>query len=65
MCLSTVYKNEINENNILMKNVLSIESKDNTLIFTDLMERHLSLKGQIKIANLVDGYVVVKVNDDE
>ncbi len=65
MCLSTVYKNEINENNILMKNVLSIESKDNTLIFTDLMERHLSLKGQIKIANLVDGYVVVKVNDNE
>ena len=65
MCLSIVYKNEINENNILMKNVLSIESKDNTLIFTDLMERHLSLKGQIKIANLVDGYVVVKVNDDE
>lgn len=65
MCLSTIYKNEINENNILMKNVLSIESSDGNLIFTDLMERHLTIKGQIKIANLVDGYVVVKVSDDE
>ncbi len=65
MCLSTVYKNDINDKNILMKNVLSIESDNKYLLFTDLMERHLKIKGQIKIANLVDGYVVVKVDDDE
>ncbi len=65
MCLSTIYKNEIKDENILMKNVLSIESRDDELIFTDLMERKLKVKGQIKMANLVDGYVIVKVNNDD
>lgn len=66
MCLSTIYKNKINEQNILMKNVLSIESEDNNyLIFTDLMERHLKIKGQIKVANLIDGYVIVNVDENK
>ncbi len=65
MCLSTVYKDRIDDNNILMKNVLSIESDDNCLLFTDLMEHQLKIKGFIKKANLVDGYVVVKVADNE
>ncbi len=64
MCLSTVYKNKIDENNILMKNVLSIQTSDAYLIFTDLMERTLKVKGQIKIANLVDGYVVINVDEN-
>ncbi len=60
MCLSTVYSNKIDENNILMKNVMSIETKGNFLILTDLMERKMEIKGSLIKANLVDGYVIVR-----
>lgn len=60
MCLSTVYSNKIAENNILMKNVMSIETKGNSLILTDLMERKMEIKGSLIKANLVDGYVIVR-----
>ncbi len=59
MCLSTVYSNKIDEKNILMKNVMSIETKGNFLILTDLMERKMEIKGSLIKANLVDGYVIV------
>ena len=62
MCLSTVYKNEKTGENILMKNVMSIECKDGCVILTDLMERSLAIEGQLLRANLVDGYVIVKEN---
>ncbi len=48
-----------------MKNVVSIQSIDTYLIFTDLMERTFKVKGQIKIANLVDGYVVINVDENK
>ncbi len=63
MCLSTVYKNKIDEKNILMKNVMSVETYNDVLILTDLMERKLEIKGKLNKANLVDGYVIVNVNE--
>ena len=62
MCLSTVYKNEKTSENIVMKNVMSIECKDGCVILTDLMERSLAIEGQLISANLVDGFVIVKEN---
>lgn len=59
MCLSTIYKDKIDKQNILMKNVMSIELKGDTLLFTDLMERKMEIKGNLTKANLVDGYVIV------
>lgn len=59
MCLSTIYKDKIDKQNILMKNVMSIELKGDTLLFTDLMERKMEIKGILTKANLVDGYVIV------
>lgn len=59
MCLSIIYKDKVDEKNILMKNVMSIEEKNNTLIFTDLMERKMEVTGKLTVANLVDGYVIV------
>lgn len=63
MCLSTIYKDKIDENNILMKNVMSIELDKDLLVFTDLMERKLKIKGELSKANLVDGYVIVHLED--
>ena len=60
MCLSTVYKNKMEPEAIVMRNVMHIECKDGCVILTDLMERTVSIPGTLETANLVDGFVVVK-----
>ena len=60
MCLSTVYKNTMAPETVVMRNVMRIECKDGMVILTDLMERSCAIEGRLEMANLVDGYVVVK-----
>lgn len=60
MCLSTVYKNEMEPQNVVMRNVMRIDCKDGCVILTDLMDRQVAIEGTLECANLVDGYVVVK-----
>ena len=60
MCLSTIYKNTLTPENIVMRNVMRIECKDGMVIFTDLMERQMAVEGTLEMANLVDGVAVVK-----
>ena len=60
MCLSTVYKNQITPEAVVMRNVMRIECKDGCVILTDLMERQVAIEGTLQEANLVDGFVVVK-----
>ena len=60
MCLSTVYKNTLTPETVMMRNVMRIECKDGCVILTDLMERTVSIPGTLETANLVDGFVVVK-----
>ena len=60
MCLSTVYKNEMTESAVVMKNVMRIDCKDGCVILTDLMDRTVSIEGVLESANLVAGYVIVK-----
>ena len=62
MCLSTVYKNIMAPETIVMKNVMRIDCKDGCVILTDLMERTVSIPGTLETANLVDGFVIVKEN---
>ena len=60
MCLSTVYKNTMEPQNVAMKNVMRIECKENSVILTDLMDRTLEIPGRLVEANLVDGFVIVE-----
>ena len=60
MCLSTVYKYTKTPEAIVMKNVMSLECRDGMVILTDLMERTVAIEGTLEMANLVDGYVIVK-----
>lgn len=60
MCLSTVYKNKMEPESILMRNVMAIECRDGMVILTDLMERQVAIEGELEKANLVDGFVIVK-----
>ena len=62
MCLSTVYKNTMTAETVVMKNVMRIDCKDGCVILTDLMERQVAIEGELIQANLVDGFVIVKEN---
>ena len=62
MCLSTVYKNEMTPETVVMKNVMKIDCKDGCVILTDLMDRTVAIEGVLESANLVDGFVIVKEN---
>jgi predicted RNA-binding protein len=60
MCLSTIYKNKLEPENIMMRNVMRIECKDGMVILTDLMERQMAIEGTLEMANLVDGVAVIR-----
>ena len=60
MCLSTVYKNKMDPETVVMKNVMAIECRDGFVILTDLMERQVAIEGELEKANLVDGFVIVR-----
>lgn len=60
MCLSTVYKNKMTPETVVMKNVMAIECRDGFVILTDLMERQVAIEGELEKANLVDGFVIVR-----
>lgn len=60
MCLSTVYKNQKEDASVIMRNVMKLECKDGAVILTDLMDRTVSIQGELVEANLVDGFVIVK-----
>ena len=62
MCLSTVYKNTKDEATVAMRNVMRIECSGGEVILTDLMDRTLTIQGQLVEANLVEGVVIVKEN---
>jgi predicted RNA-binding protein len=48
------------EANIAMKNVMRIECHEGSVVLTDLMDRTMTIQGQLLEANLVDGFVIVK-----
>lgn len=60
MCLSTVYRNKKTPEDVVMRNVMTIECREGMVILTDLMERQMALEGTLEKANLVDGYVIVR-----
>ena len=60
MCLSTVYKNTLTPETVMMRNVMRIECKDGCVILTDLMERQVAIEGTLERANLVDGIAIIK-----
>lgn len=60
MCLSTIYRGSVEQNNLVMKNVRMIECRDGTVVLTDLMERQLAIEGELAEADLVNGVAVIR-----
>jgi predicted RNA-binding protein len=63
MCLSTAYKNNVDENKVLVKNVASIRVENDEVILVDLMEREFRIKGKLEKVGLLENFVVVKSED--
>ena len=59
MCLSTVYKNEVSDANLLAKNVADIKVENGQIIFTDLMGIRTTFDGTLQKVDLMDNYVIV------
>ena len=60
MCLSTVYKNEVSDANMLAKNIADIKVENGQIIFTDLMGIRTIFDGSLEKVDLMDNYVIVK-----
>ena len=60
MCLSTVYRNKIDPQDVVMKNVMTIECKDGVILLTDLMERQVVIEGELVSVDLVENVAIVR-----
>ncbi len=62
MCLSTVYRNEKSQDNLIMSNVQKIDLQDGQLLLTDLMDREMVVVGSLVSVDLVGGVAIIKEN---
>ena len=62
MCLSTVYRNEKQEDNVRCKMVSSISVDGDTLTFVDIMGQSTTVNGHLVRADLTAGTVIVAVH---
>ena len=51
MCLSNVYRNQIGDDNLLLSNVQRIESHGGRIVLTDILERQVTIEGELQMAN--------------
>ena len=59
MCLSTVYRNEKQEDNVLCKFVSAIKAEGDELTFVNIMGESMTVKGRLVSADLTAGTVVI------
>ena len=59
MCLSTVYRNEKQEDNVLCKFVSSITANGDELTFVNIMGESITVTGRLVSADLTAGTVVI------
>lgn len=61
MCLSTVYKNNRSDENILCSNIMLIDVNGSQITLINLFGERTIVEGSLKRANLTDGYVIIDV----
>lgn len=61
MCLSSVYADSIDRENLLLANVQRIECEDGYVVLTDVLERQQRVKGRLAVVDLVKNTVTIQV----
>ena len=59
MCLSNVYKGEVNDDNLLARNVADVRVQGDKVILTDLMGIRQEIDASIQKIDLMDNYIVI------
>ena len=60
MCLSNVYRNSVDDSNLLAKNVADIKVDNGKIWFTDIMGIRTAFDGQLEKIDLMENYVIVR-----
>ena len=60
MCLSNVYREKIDDSNLLAKNVADIKFADGKIYFTDIMGIRTVFDGELQQIDLTDNFIIVK-----
>lgn len=62
MCLSTVYALQDNKREMLCKNVASVRTEGDKLIFTDIMGVKTEIDAAIERIDLMESFIVIRRN---
>lgn len=60
MCLSNVYKNSVDDSNLLARNVADIKIENGKVIFTDIMGIRTAFDGSLEQIDLTENFIIVK-----
>ncbi len=60
MCLSNVYKNKVDDSNLLARNVADIKIENGKIIFTDIMGIRTAFDGSLEQIDLTENFIIVK-----
>ena len=62
MCLSNVYRNSVDDSNLLARNVADIKIADGKVYFTDIMGIRTAFNGSLEQIDLTENFIIVKEN---
>jgi predicted RNA-binding protein len=60
MCLSNVYRNSVDDSNLLAKNVADIKIENGKIIFTDIMGIRTAFDGNLEQIDLTENFIIVR-----
>ena len=60
MCLAMVYRGEQTPENLILSNVQKIECFPGEVVLTDLMERQITVKGELISVDLVGNSALIR-----
>ncbi len=60
MCLSNVYRNSVDDSNLLARNVADIKIENGKVIFTDIMGIRTAFDGSLEQIDLTENFIIVK-----
>jgi len=60
MCLSNVYREKVDDSNLLAKNVADIKFEGGKIYFTDIMGIRTVFDGTLQQIDLTENFIIVK-----
>ena len=65
MCLSNVYTVYRGEKKLVYANAATVQQKEDTLVFTNILGIPFEVKGTIRSVDLLENNIMIDVNEEE